>query len=320
MYQDLLFKSFTIRERINYLNRILKTTQEDFSPTLNYWIKNVGESSNSYFERRLKNSNLDKKDLQNYISEIIDFDLKNFDYPVWYQELQKFSKSNKKLLKKDIKNIEIPFIEINQQILDYVMEEFSFPKNTFQNDFKKSLKLQLLSDLSQITSQSLLEFYYSKNKSYDDFLKIFDFDEFFTSYPYLTRLVFTKLIFYKTNTKFLLDSAKRDFSKISKEFNFRDGEKFSSIKFSGSDTHNYGKSVLILSTSKENQVVFKYREGKIDIKFNKILRKIIKNIILILLIQNYRLSVERLIIGLPFFKIYHVIMKMKFLNIIKKLE
>jgi lantibiotic modifying enzyme len=111
---------------------------------------------------------------------------------------------------------------------------------------------------------------------YKPFLEIFEYESFFESYPYLTRLIFTKIDYIKKNINFLLKQIRKDFNLLGQKI-FQDQDyKFDEIKLSVSDKHNFGQSVILLTTNKNKKVIFKYRDGDIDVKFNKILISILK--------------------------------------------
>ena len=275
MKHKLLLKSLTIRERLSLIDKIKKVDSTNYQSLLNLWVKNNGESSSNYFKRRIENSNINEDTIPYLLSDIQDFNFKKFIFPKWYTEFNKFIKKTRKL--EYSLNTEIPFFEISQELAGYFLQNFEFDKRFFNNKFKENFSNEIIKDFSEVLSQSALEYFYKKNLSYQEFIEEFCFKEFFNEYPYLTRIIFTKGNFIIKNFKVIFNSVSKDFNKIQKTFNFKENTRFDNIKFSGSDTHNFGKSVIILETDSENKLIFKFRSGSIDKKFNKIYQKITKD-------------------------------------------
>ena len=274
MNYEIIYKSLTIRERTIYLDRIKDIDRSNFSDLLSIWVRNNGESSENYFKRRLSNSKIKEENLPYLICPILKFDFHGFKIPNWYRDYIKFLKGGNSL--KYSFDEEIPFNEISLHLSNYFISKFTFPEDLYSPHFEKIFKRQISIEFSELISQSLLEYFYSKNTSYIKFIEEFNFGDFFKTYPYLTRLIFTKGNFIYNNFRILFNAISKDFHNIRNMFSESQNFKFCNISFSGSDTHNFGKSVIILEDNNKQKIVFKYRNGSIDIKFNKILKNIIK--------------------------------------------
>lgn len=272
--------SLTIRERVKLLPRIKYVNKDNETDAkIMRWKLQVGESSESFFRKRLEWSNLNQTNINKLLCPIRDFDTEGFKFPSWVSSMEDFQKSKKIFDIVSKSNNKVPFSEIIIPLVNYFYSSVKNIPAEFSENAVIDLKVELLHHLSRISSQSLLEALHNSKRTYQDFINFIlndSYKSFFIEHPYLARLIFTRGEFWVNNTLFLFKSFEKDKKLLDKRL----GTKFCTvlgIKSDLSESHNYGKNVMILETDIK-KFVFKYRGVAIERSFFKFLDYLNKNL------------------------------------------
>ncbi len=269
--------SLTIREKRLFYGRILESKKnKNYCNLLNVWKLKVGETSEEFFKKRLEWAGIENNELETLLNPVKSFEFDNHPIPEWVFELQRFQ--DQYLLVENVyKNVrgfkEIPFSDFLAPFVEFFSRNMPWDNSHLSKNAIYDLKRDLLTELSRIASQSLLEQMMSYDLNYDSFVKESKeegYVSFFTEYPYLTRLIFTRGMFWFENTKSFIISLRRDCKQLSKMLN-DDTIFVKSIVGSLSETHNKGKNVMIIETLNSHKFLYKQRSTDIEEKFFKII-------------------------------------------------
>lgn len=266
---QLYLASLTIRERLSLLDRIKQVDQtENLENQINAWKLKVGETSDLFFSKRLAWSHIKEIDLAKLLCPIKEFDFDGFDFPKWVSDIEKFQVSGEVACVPPSNNEDIPFSDALCPFVNYFYLQIKDIPSKFSDSALNDLKRGLLKHLSKISSQSLLEQMSELEVSYQEFVLLLrenNYKTFFTEYPYLSKLIFIRGRFWMENTTKLFRALKSDkhiiMGKLGKSSLY-----ITKLKVDLSESHNYGKNVIILDTS-NGSFVFKHRSVDAESRF-----------------------------------------------------
>jgi type 2 lantibiotic biosynthesis protein LanM len=260
MYSRFVYlSSLTLRERLLLTHKI-KSVYKEFQIVgkLNLWKLRTGEASEDYFFTRLKWSGISKDSLPKILSPIKDFDFDGFDLPSWVGCLSDFVSGDTELKAKNVPGI--PFSDVLYCLVEYFFKKVTNIPKDIAKTALEDLKITLLNNFSEISSQVLLENMRSLNLGYRDYVDNLlkdRFKSFFEEYTYLARLIFNKGDFWLKNCLFLFDVYEKDKLEIFGNLGIKN-EDIIHIHGDLSESHNEGKNVAVIST-KSKKFVFKNR-------------------------------------------------------------
>lgn len=249
-----------------------------------YWVKIAGETALADF---FADNKLSEQAVLN--SNYYDFEIKGLDM---------FSELEKRFLNREGNNIFIPWLEKQEQKL--VFDNFYLPlvklglvllREREQNTeiFEESFTGILLERLSNV-SMGILMFEMQLNKKdgnlkgdnekeeyifYNDkMLKDIEYlQKLFDIYPVWERVLFETINTLVENYDTLIKRLERDKEEIQQEWNLAEWQ-ISKIEVSGSDSHNKGKTVLLIELKNGAKIVYKPRSLKPEIAYQEFCSKI----------------------------------------------
>lgn len=270
------WKESTYLKERQYESEVLCTLD---SEQISYWQKVVGVSA---LEDFFKDNNLDKPTI--LCSETYKFDKGKFEK---LMELEELLFQNKWL------DIKIPFLENREGRL--VFDNFYLPfiktgiyllreKNQNTEIFEESFAEVLLERLSK-ASMGILMFEMQLNKEEgklcgrtpkeeyiffnDTYLKSAEYiHELLDIYPVLGRVVFETIESLVENYTDLIMRLEKDRDELQAQFKIKEW-KIKKIEASGSDSHNQGKTVLIIVLAGGAKVVYKPRSLQTEDAYQK---------------------------------------------------
>lgn len=279
--EKIFLSSLTIRERKGFINKIKIIEDSELDVELiSRWKLIVGEASEDYFNERLNWDNLNKDHLPKLIKNIEEFDFKDFKFPEWTILLKDFKDSycasaipEEILSINEIYNGKIPYIDLLLPILYFFSKRIEMSEKLLTRNAVKDMYRNFCIEASSLSAQSFLEDMREKDldyRSYVDSIISNGYEEFFLTYPSLTRLMFTRGSFWIKN----MNKLHSDFLKSVNNLKEKVGKKeirIDHISKGVSETHRKGKSVYVLTTETGQKFVYKQRNILNDIKFYKFL-------------------------------------------------
>jgi len=271
--KKILLNSLTLKEKYLLKNRILESKKKgDYHKRLKEWKMKVGESNEGYFLKRLEWSNISKSQIFKLLNPIRKFNFDGYAFPDWVLELQNFQNfkyiegSYNKLV---LKTKNIPFSDFLLPFILYFSKKITVENKHIAKKALNSLKISLMDELSKISSQSLLEQMSLYGLNYENFIeetKKENYKTFFSEYSYLSRLIFTRGLFWVKNTNKFLGSLNNDYEDILEKIKV---ESFvvENITSNLSETHNLGQNVMVIETNNQRKFLYKQRSTDVEEKF-----------------------------------------------------
>lgn len=260
-----------------YLNEIDKEQKS-------YWIKIVGETALADF---FADNKLSEQVVLN--SDYYDFEIKGLNI---------LTELEKRFLNKEGNGIFIPWLETQKQRL--VFDNFYLPlvklglamlreREQDTEIFEESFTGILLERLSKV-SMGILMFEMQLNKKegnlrgnnekeeyifYNDkMLKDIEYlQKLFDIYPVWERILFETINTLVDNYDILIKRLERDREEIQQKWNLTEWQ-ISKIEASGSDSHNKGKTVMLIELKNGLKIVYKPRSLKPEITYQEFCSKI----------------------------------------------
>jgi len=274
---DIYLKSLTIRERFKNVSGVKNVIiDESLDKKIAYWKLQVGETSDAFFKKRLKWSNINEPDLPKLLSPLRSLEFTDKMFPEWLNYLDEFLISCKDLESEELVT-HVPFSDVLIPLVNFFASKLTYNSNFISPGAVLDLKIGLLKLLSKLSSQSLLEHMHQKEKNYNDFVALIredNYRDFFLDYSYLSRLIFTRGVFWMNRANFLLKVLEDDSSYIAGKLGVRTNDiHVLDILVDLSESHNKGKNVAVIKTNKGN-FVFKNRSTDIEHSFFEFLKYI----------------------------------------------
>lgn len=281
--KKIFLNSLTLNEKHLLINRILESKNDNkYSKRLKDWKIKVGESDKDYFFKRLEWSNISPFQILKLMGSVKKFNFNDFDFPDWISELRQFQyfkyTATDDNFSQQAKNI--PYYNFLLPFIQYFSQKIYDSNKYISIKAFNSLKLSLLKELSKISAQSLLEQMSLYGYDYKNFIKESKkehFETFFTEYPYLSRLIFTRSLFWVLNTNRFIESLDNDYEKIIKKIKVRSFI-VTDITTNFSESHNLGQNIMILETNHNNKIVYKQRSTDIEEKFFELIKYLNDNL------------------------------------------
>lgn len=270
--------SLTVRQRLLLLDKIENSgNSDDLEDKITHWKFQAGETSEGFFQKRLKWSDINPISVSKLLLPIERFNFDDSVFPDWVHTLDEFANKDEESVPSSIKN-NISFSDVLSPLVEYFSHKLGTIPKEIAETALSDLKLSLLDSLSEISSQCFLEAYYFSDLNYKEFtdqITSDNFKSFFLNYPYLARLIFTRGTFWVNNTKYLFNVLHEDRVKICK---YLQEDSFKIIGFASelSESHNNGKNVVVLKTE-SSKFVFKHRSMTAEKKFFDLLENINDN-------------------------------------------
>lgn len=271
--KKIFLKSLTLKDKYLLIDRILETKKDrNYHIKLRGWKMKVGESSEDYFLKRLEWSNISESNLHKILSPVKKYNFDNYDFPDWILELQKFQNSNYSKYPYDeltLKTKDIPYSDFLLPFIQYFSSKITVKNKYISKKALISLKISLLEELSNLSSQSLLEQMSLYGLNYENFIeesKKENYRTFTSEYSYLCRLIFTRGQFWVINTNKFLDSLNNDYKEILKKIKVKSFI-VKNIISNLSETHNFGQNIMVVETNNKRKFLYKQRSTDIEEKF-----------------------------------------------------
>ena len=230
------------------------------------------------------------KKYSDYEKGVLEEYLNSQEWYIKYCEIiQNYNKSN--TIISEVVNMQLvrPFISyIDKEIKKIKLNDISITPSAIENCIGQ-IELQL----SKITWKSMIfemESYKESNifngetpnERYLSFIRgkystVKGIEGFYSKYPVLARIITQKTQEFINFYIGLLDNIDNNFGQISKKLNLNSNMIYN-LSFSEGDTHNHGKSTTFITFSEEVKVVYKPRDAKIMLAYNKLLKYINKKL------------------------------------------
>lgn len=266
--------SLDIQEKLR-LKAVLIVRKFD-NKILTEWEIILGSTNLKFFVKRVTWSRYDNQTIEFLCSKVkFKREIKNKEWVIFIDNLVSFVDINKKNIV--FKNEHTPFFDILEGIADFSLSHIRLPEDLFSKEIVSQLKNELISRLSYISQQSLLNEMYMSNKSYREFCEEMLFGNrllsFFSKYPVLARLIANICLNWIININEVFARFELDKEDIYTTFDIRTNAEIQIIKVGLSDYHNNNKTVCEIDFSDGKKVIYKPRNIDIEYKYFEVLTK-----------------------------------------------
>lgn len=281
--KHIYLKNLTLRERQVFFDcfTVNSLPGEKLESLIDMWKLYVGETSDNFFRARINWSGIHEEGLNKLISPIKTFDFSEHNLPKWFFQLEEFfvkpldTKIPSKIQDSRLEE-KIPFFHLYIPLVNHFFKQFNTETNFLLSEQAEADLFQnLLKEFSYLGSQSLLQLMLDNNLGYEETcqkIKNNHYQDFFAEYASLTRLIFTRGLFWLNNSnKLLRDLEIKKESLTSLLPRTEKSLKVHKITTNFSESHNEGRNVYVLETLSGDKFVYKQRSCLLEKSFFSLL-------------------------------------------------
>ncbi|MFH1648400.1 MAG: type 2 lanthipeptide synthetase LanM [Patescibacteria group bacterium] len=257
--ERIYLESLPLYERLD-LNSSFTENKETINRK-HIWERKLTGVQSDFFKTRLKNDSISPKLLNKIISDVrVD---KKFDYtkPEWLRLIKKVNKNAQRYNKQHKLSTKIPFQEILYPLTEFALCEIKKEVLTNEKRALRSIRKNLLIELSEFCAPVLLEEFKKLDDSYEDYVKKVisnNYKYIFLKYPVLTKNIGTIITRFVKNYVQLIKRFNKD-TEFLKDIVGENPKGISEIESGLSDYHCGRNSVKIIVTESGRKVVYKPR-------------------------------------------------------------